>query len=184
MAFFGVIILLSSAMLVRSVSTPTGHAISTTTSEVVISNYVSLSLSSNLTNGINFGSISSLPAIYHNATVNYAPNASAYYITISNDSNRPVDFCVKASLMNSSGGDSILLGNYTWKDADNTNLTTPTPAGGYKNMSTMYIKGRTNVAAGTSNFYRFWLNVSASQAPGTYNNTVYLQGVPTGTGCS
>jgi hypothetical protein len=182
--FFTALIVFSSAMMVTTLGSPTGHAVSTTPSQVVINNYVAIAMSRNLSNGIDFGVIATLPAIYHNATNNYRPNTSGYYISISNDSNKPVDFCVKADKFNTSDGDQIILGNYTWQDAAFTWLNVTIPQDGYKKMALTYVAARTNIGIGATDFYRFWLNVTVQQAAGTYNNTVWFQGVPTGTSCS
>ena len=139
-------------------------------------------MSNNLSSGINFGTINSLPAIQLNATDNYIGNITGYSIDVSNDSNVNADFCIKADNLNTSAGDEIGLGNYTWEDDTVNNLTQPATFG--TSFTQSYVVGTTNVAPAASNYYRLWLNISASQAPGTYNNTVSFQGVPNGDPCT
>jgi len=164
----------------------TGAAVESTTSQVVISSYVALSKSTNLTGGIDFGTISTLPVRGVNATGNYnfSNNKTVYYVSISPDSNSAVDFCIKADAFNTSGGAEIGLGNYTWSDFAANNITHPEPYPTITGMSTNYITGSLAVAVGSDNAYRFFLNVTAAQPPGTYNNTVNIQGVPTGDSCT
>ncbi len=157
-----------------------------TTSNATIQYYISISSSSNLSAGINFGTITSLPATAVNATGNYNESYNTqYWIAVSSDSNTPVDLCVKGDAFNTSGGDEIdLENNYNWSDNSTTNdYDWPDLAGSYNLTNTTYLKGTTNVAAGDSNFYRFWLSVPAAQAAGTYNNTVYFKAIQTGQPC-
>ncbi len=163
-----------------------------TVSEAVIAKYLAISKSGNLSDGIDFGNITSLPATDTNATMDYNSteqpmnwaNETLYWIELDYDSNTNVDFCVRSTTFNTSGGDEIGLGNYTWNDSLSNNFTEPslTYSGPmYTNQS--YKKGLANLVPGNNATYRFWLDVPAYVNPGTYNSTVWFRGVPTGDSC-
>lgn len=167
----------------------TGYAVESASSSVTIQGYLSIAKSDNLTSGIDFGTITALPVYFANATENYntsglTNNASEYFISVSADSNVNVDFCIKANKAMSTAGDAEEIGltNYTYANYNTSNTTAPYQYG--VNLSTNYAKTNTLIQPGNSNYYRFWLNVSGSQAPGSYNNTVYFEGVQTGNSCS
>lgn len=168
-----------------SVSQLTGKAVETVYSEVDIGNYYAISLGSTLsTTGIDFGTISSLPVTNQNATGNYdGSDNTLYNISVSQDSNVNVDFCIKADNFNTSGGDEIGLGNYTFSNSSVSNATLPA-LGDAIAITAAYQDVGQAVTPGNSDHYRFWLSVPAAQNPGKYNNTVYFQGVQTGTACS
>ncbi|NCN86778.1 hypothetical protein GW932_03005, partial [archaeon] len=96
----------------------TGHATEGTTySNVTISKYFSISFSTELQAGIDFGTVATLPATNVNATQNYAGIGSEtlYYVNISTDSNTPVDFCLRGiSDMQSIAADVLGLGNESY----------------------------------------------------------------------
>jgi hypothetical protein len=173
-----------------SAGSVTGAATTTTASSVTIQSYVAIAASANLSAGIDFGTIATVPALGLNATYNYNgtsnktwTNETLYWISVSEDSNKAVDFCVLGEALNTSGGDEIGLNNYTWSDSTSNNLTLPVQWGD-TSMTTSYAAGSTNVGVGSNNYYRFFLNITAGQAAGTYNNTVTFQGVPNGDSCS
>jgi hypothetical protein len=168
-------------------TTISGYDIQTATSQVVISSYLSLSKSTNMSSGgIDFGTITSLPITNRNATANYnSSSGSEYYITISPDTNVNVDFCIKASKLNTSGGSEINLLNYKWSNSSGVTSTLGSPSlASVASFTENYVNSTLNLAPGNSSYYRFWLNVSSGQAPGTYNNVVYFQGVQTGASCA
>jgi len=178
------------------ISTTTGFKITgmatsgTTISNVTIQAYFSISLSGNLSEGISFGTITQLPSVDVNATKNFNStvnpnwgNETLYWITVSNDSNTVVDFCVAASKMNTSGGDEIGLGNYTWNDSVNNNMNEPSILPG--NQTAMseyptYTAGVQDVPIGGNVYYRFLLDIPSGQPTGTYNNTIYFKGKSSG----
>ena len=170
----------------------TGAAVTSTTSQVVISGFFSLSKSNNLTAGIVFPTQSSVPQLKINATHNYnTSNHTEYYVTVSADSNTAVDFCINGTALNTSAGAVIGIGNYTWNSTTGnnsvtaTNLTFPSDPGlAGKELILAYVASDSNVAIGNSSWYRFWLNISTGQAAGTYNNTVNFQGVTKGDTCT
>lgn len=164
-------------------STPTAYAVQTAPSQVVISNYVSIAKSDTLTTGIDFGTINSLPVVDQNGTGNYnGSSQSEYYISVSSDSNINVDFCIQQNTnLSTEGGDNIPNTNYVWSNSGTNDASNPSTSG--TALTDAYVAGSTSIAPGADNFYRFFLDVDGNQAPGTYNNTVYFKGVPTGDGC-
>ena len=171
----------------------TGAATSrSTTSSATIEKYFSINVSANLSDGIEFGTISALPAVNHNATLNYNDtnypaendgNETLYWMTVETDSNTPVDLCIIATEFNTSGGEEIEIGNYTFANNQTNNITWPGPVDFYTMSKSSYVPADTNIAVGSSSYFRFWLDVPATTPSGTYNNTVTFLGRATGTAC-
>lgn len=174
-------------LFVSNVSSITGHATeSSTTSQVTIRQYLAINPSANLTAGIIFEDIETLPMINDNATANYAgPNSgSLYYINISTDSNTNVTFCIKASgnLLNPAL-DAIGLGNETYaSNVTTSDLNTPDVLNEIP-FTASYVESSTNIGIGQASYWRFWLDVPAGQATGTYNNTVSFKAINLGASC-
>jgi hypothetical protein len=142
-------------------------------------------MSTNLGAGILFGSVSSLPATDLNATHNYdgTSSASTMFINVSTDSNIAVDFCIKAnSALIDLSGDVLGLTNETYNNATTTSSTVPGFAV-QTALTTNYVKAGEAVGKGNSTFYRFWLDVPVTTPPGTYNNSIMFEGIPTGGSC-
>src|SRR3989344_8302582 len=137
----------------------------TTPSDATVGAYFAIASSDNLTQGISFGSIVSLPATDVNATANYnESNQTGYFLTVSSDSNVNVDFCFKAdSAFNTEGGDEIGLGNWTYSQNATNNLTIPDLNAAVE-IRLNYSNGTTGVSPSNSNYYRFWLDIPAAQA--------------------
>lgn len=187
LGFFVVLFLASVSMLGIENTKLTGFVTSgTAVSNVTITSYLSISMSSNLSSGILYGSVDTLPATNINASHNYdgASSGSTMYITVSTDSNTNVDFCTKANddLKTSGGADVLGLGNETYAVSSTTDLSNPALSS-ETGLTTSYVKSGTNIAKGSANYYRFWLDIPAAQAPGTYNNTISFEGVATGGSC-
>jgi len=108
----------------------------------------------------------------HNAT----QGETQYNITVSADSNAPVDFNISADgPLNTSGGDEILLGNFTFDNNTVNNETSPWVA----EETAILVAGVDSgdeIAVGATNYYRFWLDITAGVPPGTYNNTIIFTG--------
>ncbi len=195
MIFLALAAVFSLAGLMTTMNTPsiTGAATSASTiSSAVILKYFSINVSANLSAGIDFGEISVLPAVDHNASLNYNDtnyptenegNETLYFVTVETDSNTPVDMCLIATAFNTSGGAEIEIGNYTFANNQTNNETWPGPVDHYTMSTSSYVGADTGVPIGSSTYYRFWLDVPASVASGTYNNTVTFLGRSTGTGC-
>jgi hypothetical protein len=186
------VLLQASFVLWSSLESITGGQISSTEnvySEAQIMKYISISMSGNLSAGIEFGTITILPATSVNASRNYNStvnmswhNETLYWINVSSDSSVNADLCVKADPLTTSGLDEIGLGNYTWADNLTNNESWPSISTAGQ-MATTYVMGSSNVTPGTLNYYRFWLSVPGGQPAGTYNNTVYFKAVEEGIGC-
>ncbi|MEK6945179.1 MAG: hypothetical protein AABW63_00090 [Nanoarchaeota archaeon] len=196
LAAFGLLFLFAVMMLFVTQSKITGYATTAqTTSNVTISVYFAIAMSENLTSGITFGNISSLPFTNANSSHNYdgvnttaqglynnATNGTSTWLNVSTDSNTAVDFCVKGDAALTSGANTIGIGNETYANHTVTNVTLPA-LGSETALTLAYVKAGPAIAAGSSNYYRFWLDVPAGTASGTYNNTLSFEGVSTGGGC-
>jgi len=156
-----------------------------TYSNVSVSKYLSIEFSPSLSDGIQFGNVSLLPATDINATHNYdgGSSGSNFYISVSPDSNSAVDFCIKSNTgLTSSALDVIGLGNETYSNFRTSNLTNPL-LGAQTALTTNYTLSSTAVPIGSSEYWRFWLDIPSSQASGDYNNTISFNGIVTGTSC-
>ena len=198
-AVFGALFLLSVFMMVsqQGVRT-TGHATtSTTVSNVTISIFFAVDMSTNLSDGIRFGNITALPTIDQNASHNYdgvnttisnttAGNTlpgTSMWMNVSTDSNSRVDFCIQATdNLKTSAGDVLLVANETYYNSTLTNYTLPAPGSAIA-ITTAYASAGRNISQGSNNYYRFWLDVPAATASGTYNNTINFKGVTYGGSC-
>jgi len=151
-------------------------------SNVTVSAYVAIALSTNWTS-IQFGDVD--PATSdNNASHNYdgGSDNTTYWVTVSSDSNQNADLCIKDNwALNTTGGDVIGNNNYTYDNR--TTDTGPVLPG--TEIDTNYAWAGPNIVPGSKHYFRFWLDIPAGQAPGTYNNTVYVKGViaGSGTGC-
>jgi len=185
---FGALLVLSLALLViqNAPLMTTGHAISgTTTSNVTIAKYLAIAFSDDLSQGIQFGTINALPAIDINATENYNGGSSGtlYYINVSNDGNTPVDLCIRGNApLTNDALDIIGLDNETYANATSTDALSPSLANEVP-LTNEYVKSGEGITVGTENYYRFWLDIPASQPSGDYNNTLSFKGVQTTLSC-
>lgn len=195
-----IIILIASLtmLVVQNLPSITGHAIEGSTySNVSITTYLAIQMSNNLSAGIDFGSVSALPVTDQNATKNWCSptngscnvsspnfNATLYYLNVSTDSNTAVDFCVGAPNPLTAGTDTIALGNetYAYTNISITNLTLP-PQQDQIALSASYARSSVNISKGNSTYYRFYLDIPASQPAGSYSNLVYFRGVQTTQAC-
>ncbi len=164
----------------------TGYATQgSTVSNVTIAKYLAIAFGNNLSEGIRFGTVNTLPAVNVNASHNYdgANFSTTYNILVSTDSNSRVDFCIKANHgLQDPALDVIGLGNETYSAYNMTNLTRPRLSA-EKSMTTSYFKAINNTAVGSSSYWRFWLDIPAAQPAGNYNNTVSFEGVVSGLAC-
>ena len=186
-AVFGAVFIFSIIMIFAQQGKLTGYATSgSTISNVTITSFLSIDMSSNLILGIQFGNVSDLPAPDVNASHNYdgGSSASTMFINVSTDSNTAVDFCSKANaaLTDSIGGTFIDLGNETYGNSTTTDATTPLVTL-QTALTTSYVKAGANVGKGNVTYYRFWLDVPVATAPATYNNSVWFKGVVVGNPC-
>jgi len=164
----------------------TGFAASgSAVSNVTVSKSFSISLSSNLSAGINFGDVSTTDNI--NATDNYfssLSNFTMHVINVSTNSTVNVDFCLSANadLTDPSSGDKIVLANETYANATTTSSTVPDIAR-ETTFTTSGIKAGQGITGGNGVYYRFWLDVTSTVPSGTYNNTVTFTGKEEGDSC-
>lgn len=188
---FCVLAILAVGLLAISntVQSPTGAATTqTTTSRVAISYYFAISLSTNLSTGIDFGNITTLPATNLNASHNYDGNGNSttsFWVLESNDSNVNIDLCHRAQgPLTTAGNDTIGLGNYTWSDSLTNTNSSPSGPPGTNTFTTSFAKANNvNIAPNGKGYYRYWLNIPVGQPAGTYNNTVEYKAVYTGASC-
>ena len=174
--------------LTKEPSQITGFQTQTRTfqTNVSIREFFAISTSTNLSDGIEFGSVD--PGIDNiNATDNYNEGLgtqSSMSIEISSDSNVRVDFCIRANVDLSTGsGPFIPLENYTFSsDTSNTILLPETPDLS-TTLTTTFQKETINVGSAESNFYRFYLDIPLAQEAGTYNNSVLIRAVRTTNPC-
>jgi hypothetical protein len=191
MYLFGTLLVFSVLMILivnfpKSQPIVTGHVSEvSTTSNVTIVTYLAITLSTNLSGGIRFGSVSALPAGDVNATSNYDVGGtnSSYFANVSTDSNTAVDFCLKVnSDLLSSGGNVIGAGNETYANSSLSNATRPLLAQQIP-LTTSYVLASLPTGQGNVTYYRFWLDVPSATVAGTYNNTIDIKGVQTTAGC-
>jgi len=184
---FGALLVLSLALLfAQNFPLMTGYATEgTTSSNVTIAKYLAIAFSDNLSTGIQFGTVNSLPATNINATANYdgVSEGTTYYLNVSDDGNTAVDFCIKGnSALTSVALDVIGLGNETYANGTLTNSTHPL-LGDETGLTTSYVKSGSAISVGGQNYYRFWLDIPVAQPSGDYNNTLSFKGVSTGLSC-
>ena len=198
-----VIIVLSAALIIAAfgwasssmtlMQFATGAATSVAPeSTVTIQKYFSINASLNLSDGIDFGTIETLPTTNQNASLNFNDtnypsendgNETLYFITVEYDSNTAVDLCIIADALNTSGGDERGIGNYTFANNQTNNYTLPGPVDFYTMSTSSYVAADTNIPVLSNSYFRFWLDVPATQPTGTYNNTVTILGTSTGVSC-
>lgn len=168
--------------------------VSSTASNVTVNSYISFALSTNLSMGIQFGSVD--PATNdNNATIgsgnaNYnGTGNTTFWMYLGADSNANGDFCIKDNESLRNGGTGIPTignGNFTYANAtiaQGNNFTSPDMSLD-SGITIAYEKLRqTNHAPDARLFVRFWLDVPTAQPPGIYNNLVSFKAVTAGSSC-
>jgi hypothetical protein len=155
------------------------------TSTITVSPIAAIGLSSNLSDGINFG-ILDPDTENNNATDNYndpGGNTSMWVYADPNNS-MDIDICIMANASLTSGGGDVIenYNNYTWSDSEYNNVTLP-PTYGW-NITTYYNKTTyRQIGPGERDYFRFWLDVPEAQPAGTYTNMVSFKAVPSGEDC-
>lgn len=148
--------------------------------------FISITFSDNLSDGIAFDEVSSIPSTNVNATDNYnSPvNGTTLFIMVSNDSSSDVDFCIQANadLTDPNTLDIIGLGNETYSNSSSTNIGIPSLIDEIS-LTTSYVKSSSAISPGNENYYRFWLDVPLGTSAGSYNNTISFKGVETSASC-
>jgi len=182
--------LFSIVMIFNQSMKTTGFATTgTTVSNVTISKYLSITMSTNLSKGIFFGTVNSLPAVNINASGNNNSLStganSTFFINVSTDSNTNVDFCLKAisNLIDSAGGNMLNVANESYSNSTTTNETLPA-VGKEVIFTTLGVKAGINITAGNVTYYRFYLDIPTGTPSGTYNNTISFEGVEVEGACT
>ncbi len=155
------------------------------TANATIEVYLAIAMSSNLSNGIGFGSLSPGTS-NNNATDNYNGNGtnSTTYIEVSSDSNVNVDFCLKANTDLKNGTDKYIeITNLTFANASTTVLGSPSQSDATKVSATSDTAAGGAIAGGGRNYYRFWLDIPTDSPPLLYNNTITFTAVQEATTC-
>jgi hypothetical protein len=137
---------------------------------------VGATLSTNLSNVMWI--VTSLPQINLDALGNNVSGTTWYNVTI-DATGTTADLYVKGNANLTSGSNFIDLSN----EKITYNLTDPTvPVAVKSSLTTDYSDNPigSNLADGTVVYLKFFLNVSGSQAPGVYNNTITFKVVPYG----
>jgi len=181
-----VIVLIISLLLLgfENINMLTGKVTLSTSSDITINSFIAMAFSSELQAGIIFEEINFLPADNVTAQKNYdAENKTEYYVIVSNDSNSEMDLCMKAAgnLLNA-GLDVIGIGNESYSSSLESNETLPSLLN-ETSFSFVYDLAGGDIPIGGQNNLRFWLDVPAGQASGTYNNSIYFKGIISGLGC-
>lgn len=149
-----------------------------TTSNVTVNSYVSIALTSALSNGVTFGSLD--PNTDNTAATSCA-NAVCN-ISVSADTNIAVDMVLKANaaLTRQGGAQTIPYANYTWNSTAGTGM--PLNNGGYALSGTYDYTNKvgSNIAAGGKATWQSWLDIPSAQTSGVYNNTVSFCATTTG----
>lgn len=164
------------------------------TSTVIVSYYVAISMSTNLSTGIDFGdlNVSTTDNPGNNNTSGNNGNSS-YWINVSSNSNVPVDICISSNESLTSGSDEINnTGNYT---INSTILANLRDTGLDPELNNSYYlplvptwnitREGVDLASSTAHYlnFRFWLDVPTGTPAGTYANNVSFKGIrSTGTG--
>lgn len=143
-----------------------------TSSDANVSYFVAIGMSTELMNGIHFGSVEP-NSTDNNATQNVMAGDTLYYVSVSPDGNTAVNISIKDNAVLTSSLDTIPNTGYTY-DAD---LVAANPALAGTAITTSYVQAIANVENGTNAYFRFWLDVPATTAAGNYNNTVFFQAV-------
>ncbi len=137
---------------------------------------VAIDLSPRLLQQINW-SLASLPAYNQSAEGNNNSGISEYYVNIS-VTGGTADLYVKANgdLM-TLNEDVLGLGNETYS-YNSTNSSVPSSV--KTSLTISYAKIGDGLTDGTILYLKFFLNAPSAQASGSYNNSLYFKGVPSG----
>ena len=158
-----------------------------TESTAVIPYYYGLVWSTELESGIDFGAIESLPVVEQNAVSNYNTlDQTDYYVSVSQYSNTPVDFCLMADgPLTLTGVPSVFipLSDYVWSASTSNNLNYPAKPGVAIATSYATSADTEDIQPGEDLNFRFWLSVGSSQEAGEYTNQISFQGVKHGEPC-
>ena len=141
---------------------------------------VAVGVSNNMSNGIVFGSVASLPVTNTGAQGNNGSGVTLFNVTLSVTGVCTADLYIKADNdLISSGGKIIQLGNESYC-YNVTNSSVPGTA--CTALSTLYTGHQigAGLSDGAFSYLKFYLSIPAKQSAATYNNTVTIKGVEAG----
>lgn len=147
--------------------------VKTTMSNVTVSTYVSISLSSGLSSGVQFGNLGPGQS---NQSATTCENL-ACNISVSADTNVNVDIVMmaNANLTRGASNDTIPAWAYTWNSSINGTFEPSLPGFALNVTGYDYTpKLAENLAPNSSVYWSAWLNIPSDQASGSYNNTLYF----------
>jgi hypothetical protein len=142
----------------------------TTSSNVTVNTYVSISLSTAFANGVEFGSLD--PNTNNNNATTC--NGLGCNITVSADTNTVVDIVMNGTVMTRFGGaQTIPASAYTWNTTNGTSLPNPI----IPLNATVYeyrngYKVGDSVSASGVRSWQAQLDIPSAQTAGLYNNTL------------
>jgi hypothetical protein len=166
-------VVLSAILFVNSTEAATWDQ-QNTTSNVTVNVYVSISLTTDLSSGVTFGSLE--PATNDNPSTTCSNGACN--VTVSADTNVNVDIVLRANatLTDTTGSYTIPIAGYTWNSTDGTeNPGTP----GFALDDTQYDytnKVGDSVGASGVRNWQAWLDIPSAQTAGVYFNTLSFCG--------
>lgn len=165
---------LAALVLLQGVAQAADTDEKSTTSNVTVNVYVSISLTTDFNNGVTFGSLDP-GTTDNNATT---CNGLGCNISVSGDSNVNVDIVMKANdpLTRDGGPETIPASGYTWNTTDGTALQVMP---GNELNATEYdyrnaYKVGDSVSSSEVRSWQAWLDIPSAQTAGTYNNTLYF----------
>jgi len=192
LAVFVAVFLFSAFMIVKPLVGKdvkiTGYAASgSAISNVTVTKNFAITLSSNLSAGIQFGNLSTISDA--NGTGNLdstsSGNLSTYNVSVDTGATINVDFCVGANvdMTDSDNANVIGLNNESYANSSLNNVTFPKISEEVELTTGNGVKAGEDIAPGEFVHYRFWLDVPSIVASGTYNNTLTFTGKETGVAC-
>jgi len=183
---FGIILLCLILIIIQNRNLITTFAVTNSVnSNVSVLKSLAISFSQNLSQGVQFGEIAVLPALNINASHNYdgINDSSTFYVQISKDGNTNVNLCIKADgNLVSPNLDEIGLANETYSYFNVSNSTLPS-LNNETSLQINYTPSLKDITPGSVSYYRFWLDIPASQPSGNYNNTIAVKGIQVGGIC-
>jgi hypothetical protein len=154
-----------------SLVTAADNETKTTSSNVTVNTYVSISLSTAFSNGVEFGGLD--PGTSNNNATTC--NNLGCNISVSADTNTNVDIVMNGTVMTRFGGaETIPAVNYTWGTSDGTALPDPTIV---LNTTKDYRNGYKvgdSISASNKRSWQAQLDIPSAQTAGVYNNTLFF----------
>ena len=163
-----VMLVLVVPLLIFTTADLTGFTTSTTTASAVVAEWFAVSLG---TNTITFGNLDPGDNDENAALNNLGSSAPGYNLTLSSDSNTAVQTCLSGTGDFSGSGETMDLGNLYW-DGNQTGSSTYPILSAAQAMTTSKVRSSTSLAAGNTEYYRFWMDVPGDTAAVSYSTTI------------